>query len=81
MRPVNLPASSMCQGLVWCGGIDRQRSVSKVRRRRMCSNRSVTLSLVSQSQSCLLEGCRQLCCSKAGNHNGMYFEICKKINK
>ena len=44
----------------------------------MCSSRSVTLSLVSQSQSCLLEGCKHFCCSRTGNCNGMYSEIYKK---
>ena len=41
----------------------------------MWSSLSVTLSLVSQSQSCLLEGCKHSCSSKTGNRNGMYSEI------
>ena len=43
--------------------------------RRMFSSWLVTLSLVSQSQYCLLKGCKHFCCSKTGNHNGKYSEI------
>ena len=38
----------------------------------MWSGRSVTLSLVSQSQSCLQEGCKHFCCSNIGTRNKMY---------
>ena len=49
--------------------------------RWMYSSWSVTLSLVSQSQYCLLKGCKHFCCSKTGNRNGRYSELKWKKKK